>query len=124
MNLEQAKVWQSILRRHARTRLECPDAACHAQGGRLILKLGRGRFFYGCTRYGEGCRQSCNADQRTGDPNSASWTRAKAKCLRDRGANFVNLHPIVDSPRTSTSFKPSWSADVLAKKRRIILEEE
>lgn len=66
MSLEQVRRWQDILHRHARTQLDCTDAVCFAQGGRLILKLGRGNFFYGCNRFPL-CRRTLPADQHTGD---------------------------------------------------------
>lgn len=61
-----------IIRRQARRQVACPSVTC---SGRLVLKRGRGRWFWGCTEYPI-CRETQSANQETGDPVGSTADRA------------------------------------------------
>ena len=127
MSLERNRVLQEVIRRHANTKLNCPDVACRIQGGVLTLKRGRANWFWGCTRW-PFCRQSCAADQRTGDPDLSlrSQNRSRRSSFQaqyeTQVTNRLNPKSFLEELR-SVSKKQLWSSDTTQKKRRIILEE-
>lgn len=146
--LDSVRLAQDVIRRHAGRWLPCPNASCRALGGRLVLKRGRGKWFWGCTMWDQ-CWQKLAADQVTGDPiqpeihpapqqaPSVRFERVRAPYIRDTftetdpdeffldGLEDVERErqPRPRKKRTRTP-KPSVSVDFTAPvKRRIVLEK-
>ena len=101
----------AVLERHRRARIRCPEVGC---AGRLILRRGNGRFFWGCERY-PACRSSHPADQETGKLIGTPVARALRPAARQQA----------DPPQAGKAATPfrDWEIDSRVR-RRVILEQE